>query len=225
MLNSGNPSIKDFAIVGERCSGTNFLRSAIEENFYLKNTERHGHKHFFGHTKWPQSNTTLFVGTVRHPLDWLNSFWRKPHHLKKPNKKSPRAFLNKAIHSYHNKPGRPEIRKDWNMKTGRPYKNVFQLRKIKARYLLDKMPTLVKHYIFIRYEDLKNSYDETLERIRTTFGLTKKSEGPTYKPIVFYKGLKRKGKFNPNKRQPNAFTMKKIQGRLCNALEKRLGYL
>lgn len=210
------------------------MEAAVKANFGLELTKRFGHKHFFGHARFRKAlgaslgspDSTLFIGIVRHPVDWLNSFWRKPHHLKSKNKHSKAAFLDTPIRSFDfSTPGKPEIKEDRHMKTGKPYRHIFQLRKVKARFLLKQMPKLAKHYILIRYEDLKDHYDATLRRIANTFGpFGVKPTAAKFKPIVYYKGKKKQGKFKPNKAQKTAFTARKVRGRLCLGLERRLGY-
>ena len=46
ILNMAVP-INKFAILGERCSGTNFLEELITHNFNLLYTTEYGSKHFF----------------------------------------------------------------------------------------------------------------------------------------------------------------------------------
>lgn len=40
-------NIEYFSILGERCSGTNFVQQSIIRNFKLKYSWIYGHKHFF----------------------------------------------------------------------------------------------------------------------------------------------------------------------------------
>ena len=66
--------ITKFAILGERCSGTNFLEESILSNFNITHTNEHGNKHFFCFNKYDNANTsdTLFIGIIRNPIYWLN---------------------------------------------------------------------------------------------------------------------------------------------------------
>ena len=57
--------IKQFAILGERCSGTNFLYGAMIENFKLSFNYNFTNKHFFGFEKYDNSDDTIFIGIVR----------------------------------------------------------------------------------------------------------------------------------------------------------------
>ena len=75
--------IKKFTIYGERCSGTNYLQNLVNDNFEIELTWEYGWKHFFGFQDdtLKNSDDTLFLCIVRNPVDWMNSFFRNPHHL------------------------------------------------------------------------------------------------------------------------------------------------
>ena len=81
--------ITNVTIYGERCSGTNFLEKAIEENFDLKITWDYDFKHWFGHHQFKNNekeDETLFLGIIRNPITWIDSFFKNPHHLPLSNK-------------------------------------------------------------------------------------------------------------------------------------------
>ena len=76
-------TIKYFTIYGERCSGTNFLMQSITENFNIEYTTKYCWKHFFGHYKFEnneEEDETLFIGIIREPISWIDSFFKKKHH-------------------------------------------------------------------------------------------------------------------------------------------------
>ena len=56
------------------------------------------------------------------------------------------------------------------------FKNIFEMRSIKCKYLLDDVPDLVNKYYFIRYEDLKHNTDFVLNDISNKFELVKKNQ-------------------------------------------------
>ena len=94
--------IKYFTIYGERCSGTNFLLHAIEENFNLTFSNDYSWKHFFGHYSFEKNekeDETLFIGIIRHPIEWLDSFHKKMHHVPKKNKINIMTFLFNEFYS------------------------------------------------------------------------------------------------------------------------------
>jgi len=49
------------------------------------------------------------------------------------------------------------------------YKNIYELRKVKYDYLLNDLPKKVKHYYFLKYEDLRDDYENTLDKIYMQF--------------------------------------------------------
>ena len=79
-------TINKFVILGERCSGTNFLEEAITQNFDINYTTEYGNKHFFCFNNYTNNENTLFIGIIRNPIYWLNSFSKELHHLPNINK-------------------------------------------------------------------------------------------------------------------------------------------
>jgi len=193
-------TIKKFAILGERCSGTNFLEEAISKNFNLEYTSEYGNKHFFCYNNYntPNAKETLFIGIIRDPIYWLNSFSKELHHVPEVNKKSIYKFLlnefysveerkntnnnffgnNNNIFMINNKTNLPKnkiITKDLNYLNNQKYKNIFELRKVKNNFLINVMPTKVDNFYLINYEDLLYNYSQTLQIIKDKFNLTQKS--------------------------------------------------
>ncbi len=169
--------LKKMTIYGERCSGTNYLENILNINFENEITWEYGWKHFFGFQddKLKNSDNTLFICIVRNLPDWINSFYRNPHHLNDINCHSIENFLNKEIISYqfnsksfNNFYGHQgnELLEDRNIYTGERYKNIFELRHTKLKWMLEDLPNKVKNYIFITHEDLINDFEKTLFRIK-----------------------------------------------------------
>jgi nicotinamide riboside kinase len=199
-------NIKKIIIYGERCSGTNFLENAILENFDVEISWEQGSKHFFCFNNHDKRNfdDTLYIGIVRNPIYWINSFSKELHHVPEINRQNLKNFLFNEFYSvndeietapklqtilFNNKPQKiyryTTMREDLNYITNKKYKNIFELRKIKNQYLMDVMPTKVKNYILINYEKLLTNYEETLEFIKNKFNLTQKHD--TFKKIIKYK--------------------------------------
>ena len=88
--------IKKFAILGERCSGTNFLEESITNNFNLEYTAEYGNKHFFCYNKYDTDTTTetLFIGIIRNPIYWINSFSKELYHVPEINKELNNFLFN-----------------------------------------------------------------------------------------------------------------------------------
>jgi hypothetical protein len=149
--------IKNFTIYGERCSGTNFLERYFHSYTQLPVTWEFGWKHFFGYNDEKiisNGDYTLFLCIVRNPYQWLMSMNKKRHHTLGGKKK--KDFFTsewKSVETKH--PGyHPEIMQDRNTINHQRYKNIFEMRKYKCRYLWYELPLYAKNNFFIRYEDL-----------------------------------------------------------------------
>lgn len=163
--------LKKYTIYGERCSGTNYLKNIMNLNFNIKLTHEYGKKHFFGFQdeKLKKSDDTLFICIVRNPVDWVNSLYREKYHIAKHLRKNITDFLNKEFYSYNDKHSGlrdgSEIMEDRNIYTGKRYKNIFELRHTKIKWMMEELPNKVKNYIFIKHEDLLYDFKNTLLKI------------------------------------------------------------
>ena len=206
--------INKFTILGERCSGTNYLHNLIVENFDISYTKEYGDKHFciFNRTNYVNSDNVLFFGIIRNAHSWINSLYEKPWHIAPECLASKFDFLNSEFYSLNpviidgqrydftidlktRKPlkniGSVNIN-DFNIFTNKKFKNIFECRNVKARYLLDLMNGKVKNYILITYDQIKYNPKETLANIKEIFNLKfKYSEIKTYE---YYKNTDKKYK-------------------------------
>ena len=201
--------MKKVTIYGERCSGTNYLEELLKLNFEIELVWDYGWKHFFGFNDLSKgSDDVLFVGIIRNLHDWLNALYRDPHHLPTHLTINTQAFLNDTFYSvYSFKEESREIKKtynnfystkkdeeimtDRNMETNERYKNIFELRLVKNRFLVDKMPRLVKHYCLITYDDLTNNFVDIMGKLRDC-GLTVKPNIEFPLNVTYYKQEKNK---------------------------------
>ena len=191
--------IKYFTIYGERCSGTHYLQNLISMNFDIELTWRFGSKHFIGFNNLSNNEDTIFLCIVRNPLRWINSFYRNPWHLPFSFRNNVHNFLNNEFLSFQEcTPGINAINermKDRNMYTLKRYKNIFEMRHTKLKYLIDDMPLKVKHHIIIKYEDLINDFENTMNRIKD-YGLQVKKN--ILFPLNTYKYKDTNQKYTPN---------------------------
>ena len=99
-------------------------------------------------------------------------------------------FLNNEFWSFNDTDGDKnidkEILEDRNMYTKCRYQNIFELRHIKLRYLIEDLPKKVKNYIFIRYEDLIDNFEDTMFNIQK-MGLKKNNNNLYYENVMHYK--------------------------------------
>jgi hypothetical protein len=171
---------ENFTIYGERCSGTNFLRKLMYDNFnlnliYLPNKEE-GWKHFFGSETNKESirasTNCIILCIVRNPIDYLCSFFKYPHHQPEERKVNFEAFLTSEFYSLGSQ---GDLIFDTYMCEGnRRYKDIFEMRSVKNRFLFLNIPLLTFNSYFIRYEDLKIRPNKTLSSIEFNFGLDRK---------------------------------------------------
>jgi hypothetical protein len=156
--------IKKVTIYGERCSGTNYLEELLLLNFNVEIVWNYGFKHFFGFNNLNNSDDTLFIGIIRNLNDWINSLYREKYHLPSELTKDIDTYLNNTFYSI-NESGQ-EIMTDRNIETGERYKNIFELRDVKNKFLVENMPKLVKNYCLITYDDLVDNFVEIMNKIK-----------------------------------------------------------
>ena len=216
--------IKYFTIYGERCSGTNFLMHAIEKNFKIEYTSNYCWKHFFGNYNYTNNDIedeTLFIGIIRNPIEWIDSFYKMKHHVPDENRINIITFLFNEFYSLYENSNK-EIMEDRNLITRERYKNIFEMRQVKNNYLINDMPKLVKNYLLIRYEDLRDGYSLILDYFHIKFKLEKKNI--IYKTIDNYKGSMNY-LFKPKNILLNKGIINIIKKKLDKIQEKSLGYL
>lgn len=209
--------ISEFQILGERCSGTTYIARVLELNFDIKQTQKFHSKHFFGFSEYKNSDNVLFIGIVRNAHTWINSLYKQPWHLSYNSCKNTTAILNNQIYSMKphetrknqpkadlNKHGNKkksegvEMLEDRNIYTGERYKNIFELRYTKLNYQIEDMPHKVKHYIFIKYEDLRDNFIETMNKFKEIKELNIKNLDQFPQNTPYYKTSKRTFKINTN---------------------------
>jgi hypothetical protein len=226
------PKIVNFTIYGERSSGTVFLEEAITKNFNLPVIWYYDWKHFFGMYDFDAENAnvseegnatdnTIFIGIVREPVAWLNSFSKNLQYVPACNHELTN-FLNNPFYSAAVIGDQEEvIQEDVNYITKERFQNIFELRKIKNDFLLNVVRTKVKNYVLVAYEDLLNNYDNTLDQIKNAFNLVKAYD--EYEKIVNH--TNGTGLFTGERTIDfSCDTINDIWSKLDVAQEKRLGY-
>ena len=151
--------IKQYTIMGERCSGTNYIEKLFLTNFEIDITWNYGWKHWFGFYNFEnnnEENQTLFIGVIRDPIEWIDSLFKHKFHIPLENHNIYNILFNKWYSIDEN--GKEinfenTIYRDINYITKKNFKNIFELRKIKNYYLKNEMPKNVKNYILINYND------------------------------------------------------------------------
>lgn len=222
--------IKDFTILGERCSGTNFLELVVTQNFKIPLVYNHGWKHFFGFADYSKnSESTLFIGIIRDPYEWINSFYRTPWHVPKHILTNKHTFLTSRFWSSRKEttstPESDEIMYDRHLTLGRRYMNVIECRSAKLNFLVNDMPTHVDNYILIKYEDLISKYVETLTNIKNQFNLPIRNTYRFPARITTYKKTSKPFTVKQIKKMPITKADLLNHKHYNNKLERSLGYL
>ena len=106
----------------------------------------------------------LSIGIIRNLEDWINSLYREKHHLPKHLTKNIDTYLNDTFYSLFAEGN--EIMTDRNIDTGERYKNIYELRLVKNKYLIEKMPKLVKNYCLITHDDLVDSFLDIMNKLQ-----------------------------------------------------------
>jgi len=175
------------------------------------------------------SDNVLFLSIIRHPIQWLAAFKAKPDHVYRNNTISWNNFLfNEWISTYdynihkndnfYNK----EIMSDRHIYTGKRYKNIFELRKIKTKYLLDDIIDKVKHYYFIRFEDVQNNPVDIINDIANLFKIPFKNKMNIITTFTYYSAFKK----NANEKYKLDIEIEEIvKSNLDLDIEKRCNYI
>jgi hypothetical protein len=183
--------IKTFTIYGERCSGTNYLEELMLTNFDIELTWKYGYKHWFGFNDLNNSDDILFIGISRNLIDWINSLYREKHQLPPELTENINTFLNNEFYSINEKSeNKEEILDDRNIFTKERYKNIFELRHVKNKFLFEIMPTLVKNYCLISYDSLIKKNDKILIMLKNKYNLKVKTNINFPLNITYYKNYK-----------------------------------
>ena len=178
--------MKKVTIYGERCSGTNYLEELLLLNFDVEIVWCFGWKHFFGYSDLSNSDDTLFIGIIRNLEDLVNSLYRERHHLPAHLTQTIDTYLNDPFYSLYFTPENDEIMSDRNIDTGERYKNIFELRLVKNKYLIEKMPTLVTNYCLITYDDLLDNFVDIMNKLKDC-GLKVKDDINFPLNVVYFK--------------------------------------
>ena len=183
--------ITHFTILGERNSGTHFLQYALLENFDLTyNRNTLSDKHFIGFSEPLSGDDLLTICIIRHPIVGVDSYFKRLHFVPHENRESIEKFISNEFYSLYDSGDNNgcEIMNDRNYITNERYKNIFELRKLKNDYFLNILPKKTKNYYILKYEDLRDDYENTLNKLKETFNLIPKNIGNKYKRIDKMKG-------------------------------------
>ena len=176
-------TLKSFAILGERCSGTNYLSKLLEINFELSNVNNKccRNKHWFPWKHTPLMSNCLFVGISRQYDDWLASLYRNPWHLEPSCCDSWESLNSKPIRSYSGV-NSMFVNRDTRWRSGlekpcvnnliEEHADIRELRDTKLKYLTQQAKHDFPYYFYIEYEYLRDNWKEVLLDLQKQFNLS-----------------------------------------------------
>lgn len=236
---AGAAPITTYSVLGERCSGTNFVRVLVDRNTSLKKRPW-GHKHFQPWYDLPAgywrgapecytfagSDSNLFILVVRNPYDWARSFHLQPWHAHPSLNGLTLSEFIRSEWSYNPNDPQMQLQRSYNKlldkdpKTGLNFKNIFRLRTAKIKNML-KILQFAENAVLVRYEDLRDNPQEFLAEIASRFNLELKP----FEPVTTYKGNPDESEYKPKEYEKlSDADLHFISLQLDHALEEELGY-
>ncbi|WP_415920334.1 hypothetical protein [Tateyamaria sp. SN6-1] len=194
---AGETPVTRFQVLGERSSGTNFVKRLIGRNTPLTPTEGLGWKHGFPHMMAvPRDMAVICV--VRRADSWARSMFDKPWHTT-PEMQTlgfsdfirarwdtiidrPRYFRGLVPEGSVGAP----LQHDRDPVTGLPFDNLFALRRAKLARLLT-LPARGCTCAVLRMEDAQAAPEATLAQLTSALGVTRND---TFRPVVKRLGSK-----------------------------------
>jgi len=193
-----------YQVLGERASGTNLVRKLIQQNIKVMRTEGLGWKHGFP-TMVAIPRNMIVVCAFRNAADWAISMYKRPWHAH-PDMQALgfRDFLRAEWRSIVDRPSDFEtlhreidakgmvLQYDRHPLSGRPFENLFTLRRAKMAAVLGMMNREC-HVALVQLEAVQKDTPGFLAAFRDAYGLEAKQEhvrtptrrlGTNFKPSV-----------------------------------------
>jgi len=227
--------IMRYQVLGERSSGTNFVKRLLGRNTALKPTEALGWKHAFPHMMAVPADLAVIVA-VRGADDWARSMFSKPWHTTPAMQAlSFSDFIRAEWDTVIDRPRYfeglietgtlgPPLQQDRDPLTGARFANLFALRTAKLRAMLsmfDRDCTCV----VLRTEDAQARPEHTLDLVTQALGTGTRVQ--PFRPVVKRLGSKFKPAVDLRPDLPATWDdadTAHMRASLDTALEATLGY-
>lgn len=174
-MNNQDNKILNVTIVGERCSGTNWIENLVTQNFNVKLIHPMGWKHAPNFQDTPRSaaakQTTLIIFVVRNVFDWIRSFHKSPHHVRERRGSLERFVELSPWRSVKEETGRLlSTDSDLTSNASEPvfYADLLDMRSRKHMYWR-KQSEGWPNVLWVRYEDVLAQPEHFLENIRSRY--------------------------------------------------------
>lgn len=226
--------IARFHVLGERSSGTNFVKRLLGRNTPLKPTEALGWKHAFMHMRAVPADLAV-VCVVRSADSWVRSMHAKPWHttpaLQGLNFSD---FIRADWDTIVDRPryfddldpqtlGQP-LQYDRDPLTGARFENVFALRTAKLRSLITMLNRDCA-CVLLRMEGATAAPQDTLGQMRASLGLSPSTDA--FRPVIKRLGSKFKAAIDTRPDTPDQLSPADVQHMKASLdldLESQLGY-
>ncbi|MFV1528235.1 MULTISPECIES: hypothetical protein [unclassified Phaeobacter] len=170
----GRP-VLNYQVLGERCSGTNFLDQLIQQNFAAARPRYDMWKHAFPNLIALPADV-LYIVIFRDPFQWLESMYGKPWHSLPALRDLPFSQFIRAewrseidVPAWFDLPktspckGQP-LNQDLHPITGAPFANLLALRRAKAEALLS-LPRRGARVIYTTHAAISRRPEDIIARI------------------------------------------------------------
>ncbi|MEL6888900.1 MAG: hypothetical protein AAFO86_09335, partial [Pseudomonadota bacterium] len=194
---AGDTPITRFQVLGERSSGTNFVKRLLGRNTDLTPSEALGWKHGPPHMMAVPRDMAV-ICMVRRADGWARSMYQKPWHTTPEMQALPFSrFIRAPWTTIIDRPryfrglmaegsvGAP-LQQDRDPATGLPFDNIFAMRRSKLASLLT-LPARGCTCVMLRMEDVQSDPQGTLAQMSAVLGV---AVGAPYRPVVKRLGSK-----------------------------------
>lgn len=176
----GTSPIKEMQVLGERCSGTNYVNVLTRKNTKCKTTRSMGWKHGF-----IQRNTipadTLLICSMRNSNSWIKSLFRKPWHATQEVQdasfsefiRTPFTTCVDQVKYFPKSEVGDVVQQDRHPITGEAFENPFAMRAAKHEALLG-LRSRGCNVVLVHFERVLADPQKFLEDIRRDFGVSLK---------------------------------------------------
>lgn len=224
-----------YQVIGERSSGTNFVKRLLGRNTDLKPTEDLGWKHGFPHMMAIPSDLAVIV-VVRRADTWARSMFSKPWHTTPALQAMPFSeFIRAPWDTIIDRPryfeglvpeggvGQP-LQHDRHPATGGRFETLFALRTAKLNAMLSLLGRDCTCAV-LRMEDAQDQPKATLEALMSGLGATQPHA--EYRPVVKRLGSKFKPAISDRPALPDRWSeedMAHLHSSVDKDFEASLGY-
>lgn len=235
VLRAGDTPITRYQVVGERSSGTNFVKRLLGRNTDLKPTEALGWKHGFPHMMAVPPDMAVIIA-VRSADTWARSMFSKPWHTTPNMQAMPFSdFIRAPWDTIIDRPryfeglipensiGAP-LQHDRHPVTGARFENLFALRTAKLHAMLSLLGRDCT-CAAIRMEDAQARPKAILSGLTNALGTA--PPHPEYRPVVKRLGSKFKAAVPDRPPVPEAWDprdLDHLHNQVDTDLETQLGY-